>query len=115
MGVIRNQSIRNSIIFYLGMTIGAINTVLVYPNVFNDQPEHWGLIQLIVAYAVVLSTFTSFGIPKVFLKFFPSFKDKSQLLMYSLLLPSIGLLFISIVYFFLRDHIFILLKMDPLL
>ena len=39
MGVIRNQSIRNSIIFYLGMTIGAINTVLVYPNVFNDQPE----------------------------------------------------------------------------
>ena len=115
MGVIRNQSIRNSIIFYLGMTIGAINTVLVYPNVFNDQPEHWGLIQLIVAYAVVLSTFTSLGIPKVFLKFFPSFNDKSQLLMYSLLLPSIGLLFISIVYFFLRDHIFILLKMDPLL
>ena len=55
MGVIRKQSISNSIIFYLGMSIGAINTVLIYPNVFNDQPEHWGLIQLIVAYALVLS------------------------------------------------------------
>ena len=90
MGVIRKQSISNSIIFYMGMTIGAINTVLIYPNVFNDQPEHWGLIQLIVAYGLVLSTFTSFGIPKVLLKFFPSYRDKSKLLTYSLLIPSLG-------------------------
>ena len=115
MGVIRKQSISNSIIFYLGMTIGAINTVLIYPNVFNDQPEHWGLIQLIVAYGLVLSTFTSFGIPKVLLKFFPSYKDKSQLLMYSLIIPSIGLFFISLLYIFFKNEIFIILKMDPLL
>ena len=80
MGVIRKQSISNSIIFYLGMTIGAINTVLIYPNVFNDQPEHWGLIQLIVAYGLVLSTFTSFlEFQKFCLKFFPTYRDKSKL------------------------------------
>ena len=115
MGVIRKQSISNSIIFYLGMSIGAINTVLIYPNVFNDQPEHWGLIQLIVAYALVLSTFTSFGIPKVLLKFFPSYRDKSKLLMYSMLIPTIGLLFVSLLYVFLKNEIFLVLKMDPLL
>ena len=44
MGIIRNQSIKNSISFYVGMAIGAINTILVYPNVFKDQPDHWGLL-----------------------------------------------------------------------
>ena len=115
MGVIRKQSIRNSIIFYIGMSIGAINTVLIYPNVFNDQPEHWGLIQLLVAYGLVLSTFTSFGIPKVLLKFFPTYRDKSKLLTYSMLIPIIGLFFISLIYIFFKNEIFILLKMDPLL
>ena len=115
MGVIRKQSIRNSIIFYIGMSIGAINTVLIYPNVFNDQPEHWGLIQLLVAYALVLSTFTSFGIPKVLLKFFPTYRDKSKLLTYSMLIPTIGLFFVSFIYIFFKNEIFILLKMDPLL
>ena len=42
MGLIVNQGIKNSLSFYLGMAIGAINTILIYPNVFNNQPEHWG-------------------------------------------------------------------------
>ena len=100
MGVIRKQSISNSIIFYLGMTIGAINTVLIYPNVFNDQPEHWGLIQLIVAYGLVLSTFTSFGIPKVLLKFFPSYKDKSCVSFWGISICRLSL-YVYALYFFM--------------
>ena len=61
MGIVRNQSIKNSISFYIGMAIGAINTVVIYPNVFNDYPEHLGLIQIIIAYAIVISTFSSLG------------------------------------------------------
>ena len=45
MGIVRNQSIKNSISFYIGMAIGAINTVIIYPNVFKDNPEHFGLIK----------------------------------------------------------------------
>ena len=41
MGIVINQSIKNSISFYFGMFFGAISTVFVYPNVFNDQPDHW--------------------------------------------------------------------------
>ena len=79
MGIVREQSIKNSISFYFGMAIGAINTVIVYPNVFNENPEHFGLIQILVAYAVVVSTFTTLGIPKTFIRFFPIVKDKGQL------------------------------------
>ena len=61
MGVIREQSIKNSISFYIGMAIGAVNTVLIYPNVFKNQPEHWGLLTILLAYAIVISTFSTFG------------------------------------------------------
>ena len=40
MGIVINQSIKNSLSFYFGMFLGAISTVFVYPNVFNDQPDH---------------------------------------------------------------------------
>ena len=63
MGIVRKQSIMSSISFYIGMAIGAINTVIIYPNVFNDYPEHFGLIQIIVAYAILIATFSSLGIP----------------------------------------------------
>lgn len=113
MGIIKKQSISNSIIFYIGMFIGAINTILVYPNVFNEQPEHWGLIQLLVAYAMVISTFSSFGFPKVLIKFFPIFKDKSSLIGISFLLPSVGIFLFLLIYYFFKNQIFDLLNIDP--
>ena len=78
MGIVRSQSIKNSINFYIGMSIGALNTVLIYPNVFNDQPEHWGLLSILVAYSTVIATFSSLGIPKTFVRFFPSIKIKDR-------------------------------------
>ena len=83
MGIVRNQSIKNSISFYIGMAIGAINTLFVYPYVFDDDPEKFGLIQIIIAYSLVVSTLTTFGIPKTFIKFFPSIQNKGQLYLFS--------------------------------
>ena len=76
MGIVINQSIKNSISFYFGMFFGAISTVFVYPNVFNDQPDHWGLIQLIVSYSFIISTFSNLGIPKTFIRFFQLLKTR---------------------------------------
>ena len=53
MGVVRLQSIKNSVSFYLGMAIGAINTVFIYPYAFEDNPEYFGLIQVIIAYSIL--------------------------------------------------------------
>ena len=33
MGIVKSQSVKNSLSFYIGMTFGAINTVIIYPNV----------------------------------------------------------------------------------
>ena len=49
MGIIRNQSINNSINIYVGIIIGAINTILIFPYVFESNPEYWGLIQILIS------------------------------------------------------------------
>ena len=115
MGIVRNQSIKNSISFYIGMAIGAINTVIIYPNVFNDHPEHFGLIQILIAYAILVSTFTTFGIPKTFVRFFPVIKEKGQLYFLSLIIPLLGFILSILVYFLFKQQIFELLNAGSLL
>jgi len=115
MGIVRNQSIKNSISFYIGMAIGAINTVIIYPNAFNDHPEYFGLIQILIAYAIVVSTFTTLGIPKTFVRFFPAIKEKGQLYFLSLIIPLLGFVFALLLYFLFKEQIFELLNASPLL
>jgi len=115
MGIVRNQSIKNSISFYIGMAIGAINTVIVYPNVFKDNPDHFGLIQILIAYAIVVSTFTTFGIPKTFVRFFPTIKEKGQLYFLSLVIPLLGFILSLLVYFLFKEQIFELIHASELL
>jgi len=115
MGIVRNQSIKNSISFYIGMAIGAVNTVIIYPNVFKDNPEYFGLIQILLAYAIVVATFTTFGIPKTFVRFFPAIKEKGQLFFLSILIPLIGFVLATISYLLFKDQIFELLNASELL
>jgi O-antigen/teichoic acid export membrane protein len=115
MGIVRNQSIKNSISFYIGMTFGAINTVIIYPNVFKDNPEYFGLIQILLAYAIVVSAFTTLGIPKTFVRFFPAIKEKGQLYFLSLIIPLLGFFFASISYFLFKEQLFEFLNPSNLL
>ena len=113
MGIVINQSIKNSLSFYFGMFLGAISTVFVYPNVFNDQPDHWGLIQLIVAYSFIISTFSNFGVPKTFIRFFPIIENKSKFYFFSFLLITIGYLLFLILALFFEDWFFKFISASP--
>jgi O-antigen/teichoic acid export membrane protein len=115
MGIIRNQSIKNSISFYIGMVIGAVNTVLIYPNVFNDQPEHWGLLSILVAYATLIGTFSSLGVPRIFIRYFPAIKEKGQLYFLSLITPLFGFIISCFGYWLFKAELFDLLNASPLL
>ena len=115
MGIVRNQSIKNSISFYIGMAIGAINTLFVYPYVFDDDPEKFGLIQIIIAYSLVISTITTLGIPKTFIKFFPSIENKGQLYMFSFIVPFLGFLLALMFYFLFNDILFQIINVSELL
>jgi len=115
MGIVRKQSIRNALSSYIGIILGAINTILIFPNVFNDQPDHWGLIQIVVAYAMVGATYTTFGTPRIIVRYFPQVEKKEQLLFLGIILPVIGFLFALITYFLFREELFNLIDAPLLL
>ena len=115
MGVVRNQSVKSTFSFYFGMIIGAINTVIVYPNVFAEHPEHYGLIQILVSYALVIATITTFGMPKAFVRFFPAIKEKAQLYFLCFIIPLIGFLLAVVSYYLFKTQILELLNASQLL
>ena len=106
MGVIINQSIRSTFSYYFGMIIGAVNTVILYPLIFNNNPEYLGLIQILIAYSIILSTFTNLSLPSIIIRYFPFIKQKGQLFFFSVILSFIGFIsFCFFFYFFLNDFI----------
>lgn len=110
MGIVRNQSIKNSIYFYIGLAFGALSTIIFYPHAFNSNPEHWGLLQIIVAYSIVISTVSHLGSPKTLIRFFPKVKDKHQLITLTFLIPAVGFLLVLLFFILFKDIIFSLFE-----
>ena len=110
MGIVTNQSIKNSIYFYIGMFFGALSTVILYPNVFDVYPENLGLFQIIVAYSTIITTFSYLGTPKTIIRFFPKIDNKNELISLSIIIPLIGFLLLVFFYFLFQDQFFMLFK-----
>ena len=72
------------------MIIGAVNTVILYPIIFNDNPEYLGLIQILIAYSIIFSTFTNLSLPSIIIRYFPVVKQKGQLFLFSGILSFLG-------------------------
>lgn len=108
MGVIRRQSIWGTIITYVGAALGFVTTAFFFPRIFST--EQIGLINIIIAYATILSTFASLGMNQVIGKFFPYFKDKSKnhngFTFIITIIPFVGFLIIWLIYPFIK-HFFI--------
>ena len=115
MGIIRKQSINNSISLYLGIFIGAVNTILIYPFVFESNPEYWGLLQILVSYSVIFSSFSHLGGPSIYLRFFPKAQFKSELLSFALSLCVIGFLLFALIFLFLKESLLYFIDATPLL
>lgn len=115
MGIVRNQSIKNSIYFYIGLVLGALSTIILYPNAFNSHPENLGLLQIIVAYSTVISTFSYLGTPKTLIRFFPKVENKNQLITLAFLIPIIGFVLFLFFYIIFKDQFLQLISANKLL
>ena len=115
MGIVRNQSIKNSISFYIGLVFGALSTVILYPNAFNSHPEHLGLLQIIVAYSTVIATFSYLGTPKTIIRFFPKTEYKNQLISLAFLIPIIGFLLFLLFYFLFKEQFLSFINAEELI
>lgn len=103
LGVIQRQSIKDSIVIYLGVALGAINTLFIYPLL---PKEILGLFQYLLSAALIITPFLQLGMQNVAVRFFPEFRDESKRHQGFLLI----LLIPSIIWFALFSVLILLLK-----
>ncbi len=88
MGIVINQSIKNTIITYIGFGIGAANTLFMYPLFLGA--EYYGLTGYILSTANILFPLMAFGAHNTLIKFFSDYKtdsEKNTFFSFLLLLP----------------------------
>ena len=104
MGIILKQSRLNSIIISLSFVLGAFYTIFIIPRVFDQNPEQWGLIQLMLYYLQIISLVILFSQPAVIVKFYPEYSKKNMtdrvLGFASGLTTALLILFVILWYFF---------------
>lgn len=75
MGVIQRQGIKDSVVAYFGVVLGAVSTLFIYPLV---PDEELGLFQYLVSTALIVGTVLQMGMPNVSLRFFPTFRTEDK-------------------------------------
>ncbi len=71
MGVVIRQSIITTVISYIGVAIGYVNLLYLYPRFLS--PEQIGLMRTVQDSAILLAQFAQFGLGQSIIKFFPKF------------------------------------------
>lgn len=106
MGIILNQSFKNTITTYIGFGLGAVNTLFLYTNFLTD--EYYGLVAFLLSTANIMMPFMAFGVHNAIIKFYSSFKSKAKVdgfLTFMLLLPLILIIPATLIGYFSYDVI----------
>jgi len=76
VGIIQKQAIKGTIYSYIGVAIGFITTILIYPKIFST--EEVGLLRIIAAYSTLFGQFATLGFNRTTTMLFPFFRDKGK-------------------------------------
>ena len=107
MGIVIKQSIKNTIITFLGFGFGAINTLYMYPYFLGDK--YFGITAYVLSGANILYPIMSFGIQNTLIKFFnennKSEQELNSYITYMMLIPLFFIVPILGFFYLLYDEI----------
>ncbi len=72
MGVVVKQSIKNTVITYIGFAIGAINTLFLFTQYLSK--EEYGVVTYVIAASNILWPFMALGFHNTIIKYFKKFE-----------------------------------------
>ncbi|MCM5663526.1 oligosaccharide flippase family protein [Galbibacter mesophilus] len=76
MGIVINQTFKNTITTYLGFGIGAISTLFLYTNFLTD--DYYGLVAYLLSAANILMPILCFGVQNSIVKFYSSYTNHDE-------------------------------------
>ncbi len=88
MGIVFKQSFHNTLILFLGFTIGGLNVLFLYTHFL--EAEYFGLITFLLSTANMIMPLLVFGMQHTIIKFFSSYQHKEEqdnFLLTAVLLP----------------------------
>ncbi|MCB0667343.1 MAG: polysaccharide biosynthesis C-terminal domain-containing protein [Saprospiraceae bacterium] len=74
MGIVRRQSIKKTIVSFIGVLVGTVSVLKIYPLEF----EIYGRAQFIIATAGLIIPFATLGISRLTVRYFPDFEDDNS-------------------------------------
>lgn len=107
MGIIARQSIFNAAYTYIGIALGAVTTLFLYPNIlYADQ---YGLTRILLSASMIGAQFAHLGVRNIVIRFFPVFRNPEKnhqgLLFLAMVIPLAGFLIFSVLFWLFRDPI----------
>lgn len=115
MGIVLNQSLKNTIITYIGFAIGGINTIYLYPVFLGAT--FYGLTNYITSSANVIMPLFAIGMQNTLVKFYSQYKtdeERSRFLSFTVLFPLLLIIPLLLIGFLFQDEIlFFLSKKNP--
>jgi O-antigen/teichoic acid export membrane protein len=102
LGIVSKQAYSNTINIVVGFVAGAINTLIILPKAFENNLDDWGLLKLILSFALVLAPFFGMGVNNTIIMQFGGNKDpfyRRSVLGFSLLVSIFGALIATVFIF----------------
>ncbi|MDR2084275.1 MAG: polysaccharide biosynthesis C-terminal domain-containing protein [Bacteroidales bacterium] len=107
MGIVVKQSIKGTIITYIGVAIGFITTFFVLTNFLSA--EEIGLTRVLVDASVLFAGLAQLGTSASIIRFYPYFKNKegkdNGFFFWTLVIPFLGFLLFSIIFLILKTPV----------
>ena len=106
MGIVLNQSLKNTIITYIGFAIGGINTIYLYPVFLGAT--YYALTNYILSSANVIMPLFAIGMQNTLVKFYSQYEtneERSRFLSFTVLFPFLLIIPMFLVGFCFFDEI----------
>ena len=107
MGIVIKQSIKNTVITFLGFGFGAINTLYMYPYFLGK--DFFGITAYVLSGANILYPIMSFGIQNTLIKFFnennKTEEELNSYITYMLLIPLFFIVPLLVIFYINYDFI----------
>ncbi len=110
MGIVLNQSIKNTVITYFGFGIGAINALFLYTNFLGKF--HYGIVAFLLSAANIMMPLMAFGVQSTMIRFYSKYKsdvEREKFMSFMLFMPLFLIIPISIISIFFYNQIATLL------
>ncbi len=117
MGIVLNQSIKNTVITYFGFGIGAINALFLYTHFLGKT--YYGIVAFLLSAASIMMPLMAFGVQNTLIRFYSKCKsetEREEFLSFMLVMPLLLIIPITAITYFFYDQIaFLILKENPII